>query len=75
MQSKILEYQHLNVIDGATYISKSEGSKYYWFKSHLFLLQELLLEEMHLVMLKILVLNYHGQDHLKLTWTPPSAVI
>ena len=71
---KILNYQHLNVIDGATYQVRVRAVNTIGIKSTF-------ISETRAIVggvdapsnVEDFAVELHGQNHLKLTWTPPSA--
>lgn len=71
---KILEYQHLNVIDGATYQVRVRAVNTIGSKStFISTTREVVGGVQAPSNVEDFAVEMHGQDHLKLTWTPPSA--
>ena len=71
---KILEYQHLNVIDGATYQVRVRAVNTIGSKSTFISTTRVIVGGVEAPSnVEDFAVELHGQDHLKLTWTPPSA--
>ena len=71
---KILEYQHLNVIDGATYQVRVRAVNTIGSKSTFISTTRAIVGGVEPPSnVEDFGVELHGQDHLKLTWTPPSA--
>ena len=71
---KILEYQHLNVIDGATYQVRARAVNTIGSKSTFISTTRVIVGGVDAPSnVEDFAVELHGQDHLKLTWTPPSA--
>ena len=71
---KILEYQHLNVIDGATYQVRVRAVNSIGSKSTFISTTRTIIGGVDAPSnVEDFAVELHGQDHLKLTWTPPSA--
>ncbi len=71
---KILEYQHLNVIDGATYQVRVRALNTIGSKSTFISTTRAIVGGVEPPSnVEDFGVELHGQDHLKLTWTPPSA--
>tara|TARA_B100000900_G_scaffold296040_1_gene254599 strand:+ start:1475 stop:4468 length:2994 start_codon:yes stop_codon:yes gene_type:complete len=71
---KILEYQHLNVIDGATYQVRVRAVNTIGSKSTFISTTRVIVGGVDAPSnVEDFAVELHGQDHLKLTWTPPSA--
>ena len=71
---KILEYQHLNVIDGATYQVRVRAVNTIGSKSTFISTTRVIVGGVDAPSnVDDFAVELHGQDHLKLTWTPPSA--
>ena len=71
---KILEYQHLNVIDGATYQVRVRAVNTIGSKSTFISTTRTIIGGVDAPSnVEDFAVELHGQDHLKLTWTPPSA--
>ncbi len=71
---KILEYQHLNVIDGATYQVRARAVNTIGSKSTFISTTRVIVGGVEAPSnVEDFAVELHGQDHLKLTWTPPSA--
>jgi len=71
---KILEYQHLNVIDGATYQVRVRAVNTIGSKSTFISTTRAIVGGVDAPSnVEDFGVELHGQDHLKLTWTPPSA--
>ena len=71
---KILQYQHLNVIDGATYQVRVRAVNTIGSKStFISTTREIVGGVEPPSNVEDFAVELHGQDHLKLTWTPPTA--
>ena len=71
---KILEYQHLNVIDGATYQVRARAVNTIGSKSTFISTTRVIVGGVDAPSnVEDFGVELHGQDHLKLTWTPPTA--
>ena len=71
---KILEYQHLNVIDGATYQVRVRAVNTIGSKSTFISTTRVIVGGVEPPSnVEDFAVELHGQDHLKLTWTPPTA--
>ena len=71
---KILEYQHLNVIDGATYQVRARAVNTIGSKSTFISTTRQIVGGVDVPSnVDDFAVELHGQDHLKLTWTPPTA--
>ena len=71
---KILEYQHLNVIDGATYQVRARAVNTIGSKSTFISTTRVIVGGVEPPSnVEDFAVELHGQDHLKLTWTPPTA--
>ena len=71
---KILEYQHLNVIDGATYQVRARAVNSIGSKSTFISTTRVIVGGVEPPSnVEDFAVELHGQDHLKLTWTPPFA--
>ena len=71
---KILEYQHLNVIDGAEYQVRVRAVNTIGSKSTFVSTTRTIVGGVEAPSnVEDFAVEMHGQDHLKLTWTPPSA--
>ena len=71
---KILEYQHLNVIDGATYQVRVRAVNTIGSKSTFISVTQAIVGGVEPPSdVEDFAVELHGQDHLKLTWTPPTA--
>jgi len=71
---KILEYQHLNVIDGATYQVRVRAVNTIGSKSTFISTSRVIVGGVEPPSnVEDFAVELHGQDHLKLTWTPPFA--
>ncbi len=71
---KILEYQHLNVIDGATYQVRVRAVNTIGSKSTFISTTRAIVGGVEPPSnVEDFGVELHGQDHLKLTWTPPFA--
>ena len=71
---KILEYQHLNVIDGATYQVRVRAVNTIGSKSTFISVTQAIVGGVEPPSdVEDFAVELHGQDHLKLTWTPPFA--
>ena len=70
---KILEYQHLNVIDGATYQVRARAVNSLGVKSTFVSTTRKIVGGVEVPSnVDDFAVEMHGQDHMKLTWTPPS---
>lgn len=70
---KILEYQHLNVIDGAEYQVRVRAVNSLGIKSTFISTTRVIVGGVEAPSnVEDFAVELHGQDHLKLTWTPPS---
>ena len=70
---KILEYQHLNVIDGATYQVRARAVNSLGVKSTFVSTTRKIVGGVEVTSnVDDFAVELHGQDHMKLTWTPPS---
>jgi len=70
---KILEYQHLNVIDGAEYQVRVRAVNSLGVKSTFVSATRVIVGGVEAPSnVDDFAVELHGQDHLKLTWTPPS---
>ena len=70
---KILEYQHLNVIDGAEYQVRARAVNTLGVKSTFVSATRTIVGGVEVPSnVQDFAVELHGQDHLKLTWTPPS---
>ena len=70
---KILEYQHLNVIDGAEYQVRVRAVNSLGIKSTFISTTRVIVGGVEAPSnVDDFAVELHGQDHLKLTWTPPS---
>ena len=70
---KILEYQHLNVIDGAEYQVRARAVNTLGVKSTFVSATRVIVGGVEVPSnVQDFAVELHGQDHLKLTWTPPS---
>ncbi len=70
---KILEYQHLNVIDGAEYQVRARAVNTLGVKSTFVSATRTIVGGVEVPSnVQDFAVEMHGQDHLKLTWTPPS---
>ena len=71
---KILQYQHLNVIDGATYQVRVRAVNTIGSKSTFISTTRAIVGGVEPPSnVEDFAVELHGQDHLKLTWTPPTA--
>ena len=71
---KILNYQHLNVIDGATYQVRVRAVNTIGIKSTFISDTRAIVGGVDVPSnVEDFAVELHGQNHLKLTWTPPSA--
>ncbi len=71
---KILNYQHLNVIDGATYQVRVRAVNTIGIKSTFISATRAIVGGVDVPSnVEDFAVELHGQNHLKLTWTPPSA--
>ena len=71
---KILQYQHLNVIDGATYQVRARAVNTIGSKSTFISTTRAIVGGVEPPSnVEDFAVELHGQDHLKLTWTPPTA--
>ena len=71
---KILQYQHLNVIDGATYQVRVRAVNTIGSKSTFISTTRVIVGGVEPPSnVEDFAVELHGQDHLKLTWTPPTA--
>ena len=71
---KILEYQHLNVIDGATYQVRVRAVNTIGSKSTFVSTTRAIVGGVEPPSnVEDFAVELHGQNHLKLTWTPPTA--
>ena len=71
---KILQYQHLNVIDGATYQVRVRAVNTIGSKSTFISTTRIIVGGVEPPSnVEDFAVELHGQDHLKLTWTPPTA--
>jgi len=71
---KILQYQHLNVIDGATYQVRARAVNTIGSKSTFISTTRVIVGGVEPPSnVEDFAVELHGQDHLKLTWTPPTA--
>ena len=71
---KILQYQHLNVIDGATYQVRVRAVNTIVSKSTFISTTRAIVGGVEPPSnVEDFAVELHGQDHLKLTWTPPTA--
>ena len=71
---KILEYQHLNVIDGAEYQVRVRAVNTIGSKSTFVSTTRTIVGGVEAPSnVEDFAVEMHGQDHMKLTWTPPSA--
>ncbi len=71
---KILEYQHLNVIDGATYQVRVRAVNTIASKSTFISTTRVIVGGVEPPSnVEDFAVELHGQNHLKLTWTPPFA--
>jgi len=70
---KILEYQHLNVIDGAEYQVRVRAVNTLGVKSTFVSATRVIVGGVEAPSnVEDFAVEMHGQDHMKLTWTPPS---
>ena len=70
---KILEYQHLNVIDGAEYQVRARAVNTIGVKSTFVSTTRTIVGGVEAPSnVDDFAVEMHGQDHMKLTWTPPS---
>tara|TARA_Y100001938_G_scaffold150223_1_gene240172 strand:+ start:1 stop:1779 length:1779 start_codon:yes stop_codon:yes gene_type:complete len=70
---KILEYQHLNVIDGAEYQVRARAVNTLGVKSTFVSATRVIVGGVEVPSnVQDFAVEMHGQDHMKLTWTPPS---